>query len=43
MWFSYTYMYILFYIYILFYYDLSQDVEHSSLCYTVRPCLSIHI
>ena len=26
---------------ILFHYGLSQDTEYSSLCYTVRPCLSI--
>ena len=26
---------------ILFHYDLSQDIEYSSLCYTVGPCLSI--
>ena len=35
-WFSYTYIYILFYI--LFHYGLSQDIEYSSLCYTVGPC-----
>ena len=32
------------YIYIpfpIFHYDLSQDIEYSSLCYTVGPCLSI--
>lgn len=23
---------------ILYLYDLLQDIEHSSLCYTVRPC-----
>ena len=26
-------------IYILFRYDLSQDIEYSSLCYTVGTCL----
>ena len=37
---SYTYIYIL--SHILFHYDLSQDIEYSSLCYTVGPyCLSI--
>ena len=30
------YIYILFHI--LFHYDLSQDIEYSSLCYTVGPC-----
>ena len=35
---SYTYTYILFHI--LFYYDLLQDTEYSSLCYTVGPCCS---
>ena len=25
-------------VYILFNYDLSQDIEHSSLGYTVTPC-----
>ena len=30
------YMYILFRI--LFHYGLSQDIEYSSLYYTVRPC-----
>ena len=34
-WFSYTYAYI------IFHYGLSQDIEDSSLCYTVRPCLFI--
>ena len=38
--FSNTHLYILFYI--LFQYGLSQDVEYSSLCYTVEPhCLFI--
>ena len=35
-WFSYTYVYILFHI--LFHYCLSQDIEYSLLCSTVRPC-----
>ena len=35
---SYTYTYTLFHI--LFYYDLLQDTEYSSLCYTVGPCCS---
>ena len=26
---------------ILFHYSLSQDIDYSSLCYTVGPCLSI--
>ena len=35
-----VYIYILFYI--IFHYGLSEDIEYSSLCYTVRPhCLSI--
>ena len=39
-WSSYTYLYI--FSHILFLYDLSQDIEYSSLCYTVGPyCLSI--
>ena len=39
-WFSYTSIYILFHI--LFHYGLLQDMEYSSLCYTVGPdCLSI--
>ena len=33
---KYKYIYILFYI--LFHYGLSQDIEYSSLCYTVGPC-----
>ena len=40
-WFSYTYIHIHIYIHIfhiLFHYVLSQDIEHSSLCYTVGPC-----
>ena len=32
--FSYTYIHF----YILFHYGLSQDIEYSSLCYTVRSC-----
>ena len=35
-WFSYTYIHILFRI--LFHYGLSQDIEYSSLCYTVGSC-----
>ena len=35
-WFSYTYIYIFFHI--LFHYNLSQDIEDSSLCYRVGPC-----
>ena len=31
----YKYIYILFYV--LFHYALSQDIEYSSLCYTVGP------
>ena len=39
-WFSYPYIYIIFHI--LFHYGLSQEIEYSSLCYTVGPyCLSI--
>ena len=34
--FTYMYQYILFRI--LFRYGLAQDIEHSSLCYTVGPC-----
>ena len=38
----YIYIYILIYIYIhfqiLFHYSLLQDVEYSSLCYTLGPC-----
>ena len=34
-----SYIYILFHI--LFHYGLSQDIEHSSLCYTTGLCLSI--
>ena len=26
---------------ILFHYGLSKDIEYSSLCYTVGPCLSV--
>ena len=32
----YVYIYILFHI--LFHYGLSQDIEYSSLCYTIGPC-----
>ena len=35
-WLSYTHIYIL--SHILFHYGLSQDIEYSSLCYTVGPC-----
>ena len=35
-WLSYTYICILFHI--LCHYGLSQDIESSSLCYTVGPC-----
>ena len=35
-WLRYRYIYILFHI--LFHYGLSQDIEYSSLCYTVGPC-----
>ena len=42
-WFSCTsicvYVYILFHM--LFHYDLPWDIEYGSLCYTVKPCLSI--
>ena len=42
-WFSYTYVYILFFK-ILFHSGLSQDIEYSSLCYTVGPCcLSMYL
>ena len=27
-----------FFFYILFHYGLSQDIQYSSLCYTLRPC-----
>ena len=30
------YIYVLFHI--IFYYDLLQDIEFGSLCYTTRPC-----
>ena len=40
-WFSYIYIHI-FLFQILFHYRLLQDIEYSSLCYTVEPrCLSI--
>ena len=32
------YMYIHIHFQILFHYGLSQDIEYSSLCYTVGPC-----
>ena len=35
------YMYIHIHFQILFHYGLSQDIEYSSLWYTVGPCLSI--
>ena len=35
-WLSYTYVYVLFQI--LFHCRLLQDIEYSSLCYTVGPC-----
>ena len=37
----YIYTYVLFQI--LFHYKLLQDIDHNSLCYTVGPCLFIHI
>ena len=33
---THTYIYVAFYI--LFHYDLSQEIEYSSLCYNVEPC-----
>ena len=38
-------MYLYIFFYILFHYDLSQDIEYSSLCCTVGPCCwsSLHI
>ena len=38
-WFSYIYTHILFHT--LFHCGLSEDMEYSSLCYIVGPCLSI--
>ena len=39
---SVIHIYIVFHI--LFHYGLSQDIEHSSLCYTVGPCYnSLHL
>ena len=35
-WLSYTHIYILFHIF--FQYGLSQNIEYSSLCYTIRTC-----
>ena len=32
------YIYIYIYFQILFHYRLLQDIEYSSLCYTVGPC-----
>ena len=37
-WFSYTYIYIHSFFNILFHHGLSQDIEYSSLCYTIGPC-----
>ena len=37
-WFSCIYMYIYILFHILFHYGLSQDIEYSSLCYTVGHC-----
>ena len=39
----YIYMYPNIYIlfHIIFHYGLFQDIEYSSLCYTVEPCFSI--
>ena len=39
-WFT-IYIHILFQI--LFHYALLQDIEYSSLCYTVGPCCSVHL
>ena len=33
-------LYICIYTFIFFHYSLLQDIEYSSLCYTVRPCCS---
>ena len=35
---SVIYVHIYSHIYTLFHYDLSQDIEYHSLCYTVGPC-----
>ena len=40
-WCSYTNTYILFHI--LFHYGWSQDIEYSSLCYTVGPCCLLYV
>ena len=40
-WFSYTYIYICFLSKILFHYNLSQDIEYSSLCYTFLLCIIV--
>ena len=45
-WFSYIHMYIYIFIFlfqILLHYRLLQDVEYSSLCYTVGPCCLFYI
>jgi len=39
-WVHYTYICILFHI--LFHYGLSQNIEYSSVCYTVGPCYSVY-
>ena len=39
--FRYTHTHIYFLFQILFHYGLLQDIEYTSLCYTVGPCLSI--
>ena len=35
---TYTHIDILFFFCMIFHYGLSQDIEYSSLCYTVGPC-----
>ena len=40
-WFSYTYTYYINYFLGSFPYRLLQDIEFSSLCYTVGPCFSV--
>ena len=37
-WFNYIYMYVYIFFQILFHYKLLQDIQYSSLCYTVGPC-----
>ena len=32
------YIYIYFFFYIFFHYRLFQDIEYSSMCYTIGPC-----